>query len=247
MKIIQSSFLFFTFCFFISSCKPYQVVDSSSTKFSLKADYPIDSTMWKFLIPFRDSLNKTMQVVIGNSDTILVKAQPEGTLGNFVADALLLQSRKELNTQIDFSIVNSGGIRISSLPAGKITMGNIFELMPFDNGIAVIECSGKVVKQFINKAAAKGGWPVSGMQYMIYKGSAEQIYINEKKLDTTATYHFVCSDYIANGGDDCFFLLTQKKIVSDLLFRNVLIHYIQSLTADGKTISSKIEHRIINE
>ena len=154
------------------------------------------------------------------SSDLLVKQQPEGTLGDFVADALLLQSRKELNTAIDFSIVNNGGIRVPNFSAGEITVGKVFELMPFDNGIAVVECSGKVVKQLMDKAAAKGGWPVSNMKYMIHAGAAENIFIGENKLDTLATYHFVCSDYIANGGDDCSFLVAQKKTLSNLLFRN---------------------------
>lgn len=247
MKVLFSVFLIFNFYFLISGCKPYQVADYSANKFSMKADYPVDSAMWKYLIPFRDSLNKTMQIVIGKSDSVLTKQQPEGTLGNFVADALLIQSRKELNAEIDFSIVNNGGIRIPSLPAGEITMGKIFELMPFDNAIALMEVRGKIVQQLVNKAAAKGGWPVAGMQYMIYKGTAEQIYINGKKLDTLATYHFVCSDYIANGGDDCAFLNSEKKIMSPILFRNLLINYILSLTAEGKTISEKLEQRVVNE
>ena len=247
MKFLLRILLLFHFSLFIISCKPYQVADYSANKFSMKSDYPVDSSMWKFVAPYRDSLNKTMDVVIGKSDSVLIKQQPEGTLGNFVADALLLQSRKELNTEIDFSIVNNGGIRIPSLPAGEITVGNIFELMPFDNAIALMEVKGKIVQQLINKAAAKGGWPVAGMQYMIYKGTAEQIYINNKKLDTLATYHFVCSDYIANGGDDCAFLNFEKKLLSPILFRNLLINYILSLTAEGKTVSEKLEHRVINE
>lgn len=247
MKFLFSGFILFCLSLIISSCRTYQVSDYSANKFSMKADYPVDSAMWKFLIPFRDSLNKTMQVVIGKSDSVLTKQQPEGTLGNFVADALLIQSRKELNSEIDFSIVNNGGIRIPSLPAGEITMGKIFELMPFDNSIALIEANGKIVHQLINKAAAKGGWPVAGMQYMIYKGTAEQIYINGKKLDTLANYHFVCSDYIANGGDDCTFLISEKKIMSPILFRNLLINYILSLTAEGKSISEKLEQRVVNE
>lgn len=211
----------------------------------MKSDYPVDSAMWKEIAPFRDSLKKEMDVVIGVNDTVLVKAQPEGTLGNFVADALLFQSRKVLQTEIDFSVVNNGGIRIPSLHTGEITVGNIFELMPFDNGVAVVECSGKTVKQLMNKSASKGGWAISGMTYMINQGAAEQIYINNEKLDTMSTYHFVCSDYIANGGDDCSFLMTQKKTVSNLLFRNMLIEYVRNLTAEGKTISSKLEHRTI--
>ena len=246
MKIIRTLFFIFSFSFLVS-CKPYQVADYSANKFSMKSDYPVDSAMWKFVAPYRDSLNKTMDVVIGKSDSVLIKQQPEGTLGNFVADALLLQSRKELNTEIDFSIVNNGGIRIPSLSAGEITVGNIFELMPFDNAIALMEVKGKIVKQLINKAASKGGWPVAGMQYMIYKGTAEQIYINNKKLDTLATYRFVCSDYIANGGDDCAFLNSEKKLLSPILFRDILINYILSLTAEGKSVSEKLEHRVINE
>ncbi len=247
MKFLLRLFIQFSLSFLISACKPLQVSDFSATKFNLKPDYPVDSSMWKFISPYRDSLSAVMNVVIGKNDSELVKAQPEGTLGNFVADALLIQARKELNTQIDFSIMNNGGIRIPSLHAGEITVGDVFELMPFDNGIATVECSGKIVKQLFDKAAAKGGWPISNAQFMIMKGAAEQIYINNQKLDTLESYRFVCSDYIANGGDDCSFLLSQKKTLSEILFRNLIMDYIRDLTSEGKTISAKIEHRVINE
>ena len=97
-------------------------------------------------------INK-MDLVLAENETELIKAQSEGTLGNFIADALLQKGIDYAYHPIDFAIVNNGGIRLPSLPSGNITVGKIYELMPFDNMIVVLKVSGNIVQQLMNVSA----------------------------------------------------------------------------------------------
>ena len=70
------------------------------------------------------------------------KRQPEGLLGDFMADAMFTMAQKNYDTNIDAAFVNYGGIRISYVKAGDITKGKIFEMMPFDNIIVLQKIKG---------------------------------------------------------------------------------------------------------
>ena len=54
----------------------------------------------------------------------------------------------------DVGIVNNGGIRLSPVPAGNITVGTIFNLMPFDNAINTVNMTGAQLKAVIEQGVA---------------------------------------------------------------------------------------------
>jgi 2',3'-cyclic-nucleotide 2'-phosphodiesterase (5'-nucleotidase family) len=53
---------------------------------------------------------------------------------------------------VDVAITNNGGIR-TSFPEGNITLGNVYEVMPFDNELVVITLSGETMKKVIDYLA----------------------------------------------------------------------------------------------
>ncbi|MFN8316800.1 MAG: 5'-nucleotidase [Chitinophagales bacterium] len=103
-------------------------------------------------------------------------------------------------------MINLGGIRQPQLPAGNVTLGNIFELMPFDNMIVLLVLDGKTTKQFLDIMAASGGLPISGVRYTISNETATAISFNGVPFDENKTYTLAISDYLANGGDKLDFL-----------------------------------------
>jgi 2',3'-cyclic-nucleotide 2'-phosphodiesterase (5'-nucleotidase family) len=204
----------------------------------------VDSTYIQLLAPYADSIHHSMQKVIGFSLYGMTKKQPESGLGNFMADGMKLMAEKKFNRIIDAAFVNYGGIR-NYIPKGDVTIGAIFELMPFDNIIVLQEINGKMLQQFLDKTAEKGGWPVSGITLSIKNKKAVNVLINNKPLDENATYIIANSDYIANGGDDCFMLKKMKQLSVGYLFRDALIEYVMLLTQQSKSIDTKTENRII--
>lgn len=198
----------------------------------------------KMLAPYKDSLGKTMDVVIGFSVNGLTKKQPESVLGNFMTDAIKTMAEKKYNKKVEAAFINFGGIR-SYIPKGEVTIGKIFELMPFDNLIVLQELNGIQLKTFLNRVCEKGGFPVSeGLTYSIKEKKLGEVFVNGKPVEDNATYTIANSDYIANGGDNCEMLKTIARQNKNYLMRDALIEYVQQLTQDGKTVDAKIENRV---
>ena len=228
------------------SCNP--VYRASSVQYK---DYPVqnerkDSSLQKFLQPYADSVNSSMNLVIGELATTLEKRQPEGTLGNFMADAMKAMAEKYYETKVDGAFINYGGIRLTGMQAGTITRGKIFELMPFDNIIVLQKLKGTVLKEFLDHIVGRGGWPVAGITMEMKDKKAVNVLIDGKPLDENMTYTIANSDYVANGGDYCEMLKVIPQINKGYLLRDGLIEYVQSFTKKGQPITATIQNRVKN-
>lgn len=158
------------------------------------------------LQPYADSVNKSMNDVIAIADVTLEKKQPEGSLGNLMADAMLAKGKEKYQAHVDVAVMNFGGIRLPSIAQGNITRGKVFELSPFDNIIVLQTLTGAQLQEFFNHVASIGGWPVSGMSYQIKNKQAVNIRIAGTPLDMNRNYTMAILDYVANGGDDAVML-----------------------------------------
>jgi 2',3'-cyclic-nucleotide 2'-phosphodiesterase (5'-nucleotidase family) len=205
-----------------------------------------DSAVISFLQPYSSNVNKTMNDVIGVAAVSMDKKQPECTLGNFMVDAFLQMATEKYATKVDAAFVNFGGIRLTQLPAGNITNGKIFELMPFDNLLILQRIKGDVFQQVLDLMAAKGGWPVAGITMQIKDKKAINVLVGGKPLDLNATYTIANSDFIANGGDNADMLRKVPQITNGYLMRDAIIDYIGKLKSQGKNISATIENRVTN-
>lgn len=203
-----------------------------------------DTGLLVLLAGYKDSINKTMNTVLGFSTNGLTKRQPESGLGNFMTDAMRIMAEKKFGKHVDAAFVNYGGIR-SYLPKGDVTVGNIFELMPFDNLIVLQAIRGDTLQSFLNVIAEKNGWPISGITMGISNKKAVNILVDGKALDTAAIYIIANSDYIANGGDDIKMLKKIPQINKGYVFRDALIAYTKLLTEQGQSIDFKPEKRIV--
>jgi len=203
-----------------------------------------DSLMVAMIKPYADQINATMNTVIGEAEIMLEKKQPEGTLNNFIADAMLQIAEKKYNRKVDAAFVNFGGIRISNVSKGPITNGKIFEVMPFDNLIVLQEVKGSVLQQFLDLVAGRGGWPCSGITMQIKDKKGVNVMVGGKPLDANATYWVANNDYVANGGDDCYMLAALPKLNNNVLCREAIIEYIIDQTKAGKKITATIQNRV---
>jgi 2',3'-cyclic-nucleotide 2'-phosphodiesterase (5'-nucleotidase family) len=219
--------------------------ENQNYRISENLDIAEDSSLEEMVAPYKAELSAEMDDTIGQVLNTLTKKQPESDLGNWVTDVILDYTEQQTGKKYDFSIANYGGLRIPALTGGPITVGKIFELMPFDNMIVILHANGEVVRMLFNKMAERGGWPISrGVNYQIKEGVAENILINGHPLDDKTIYHVVMPDFIANGGDNCFFLENEKRTNPQILFRDALIQSVRTLTKAGKEVTSKIENRV---
>lgn len=162
-----------------------------------------DEKIHKIIAPYKKSLDSIMSEVICINEQDLKKELPEGTLCNFVCDELMnYYSRIFSNNKVDFCMYNYGGLRVSTINAGEITVGKIYELCPFENTLEAVEIDGKSCKILFDMLAQNGGLPVSSnLRMKITNNEASEIYINGEAFDTNKNYTVLTNDYFANGGD----------------------------------------------
>jgi 2',3'-cyclic-nucleotide 2'-phosphodiesterase (5'-nucleotidase family) len=211
--------------------------------------YPItvaitpDSAMEAFVTPYRHKLDSVMNDVVAVSAKEIQKDRPEGPLNNFFADAMY-QSGKAWNLKFDFAYTNYGGLRIS-LPKGEIYRYKIFELMPFENAVTLVNFKGDDIQAFFDFMAAGGGDPISGATYVIDGKRATDIVINGQPFDKTKNYVVLTSDYMANGGDGG--AIFGKEIArTDLTYklRDALFLYLEKKQKAGEKLNPVNDGRI---
>ncbi len=185
-----------------------------------------------------------MNFVIGELETSLDKKQPEGTMNNWTADVMLEAARKKFNTQVDAAILNYGGLRLTQLAAGPVTVGKIYELSPFDNTIVLLTVPGKNLLDFLHLSAERGGWPVAGIRMNIREKKATEVQVQGNTLDTNRNYTIATVDYLANGGDNTVMLAGLPRKDIGFLFRDALIEYVTEANRKGQRISGVLDNRV---
>ena len=236
------SFISFLFLLLFASCKTtFTPVAASYKDYSITAQQIKDTLLQNEMQPYRDSVLKNMSEVVGIAANKLERKRPEGSLGNFVVDAIYNKAKEKFNFPIDIAILNDDGLRIDQIAAGNITKWDIYNVMPFENLMVAQKIKGDVLQQFLDLIAADKGWPVAGMTMQIKEGKAVNVLIGGKPLDPNKIYSVVNSDYIANGGKNAAMLKSIPQVTSGYLLRDAIFDYIKD---KGKVITSKEENRV---
>lgn len=212
----------------------------------------LDSSIIELYRPYKEMLDKDMGRVISVSEVQMEKDRPESLLTNFLGDLLLEESKlvaekKSLNLVPDVSFFNYGGIR-TSVPKGEITVGKIFELMPFENELVFIELTGNNMKAFLDYVAGHGGDCVGGARFTISGDKAENISIGGEMFNAEKSYWLATNDYVAAGGDGLSMFQNSLSFVdSDIKIRELIISNLQRKHDKGEIITAKLDGRISNE
>jgi len=232
----------------VGACsKQIYTADIDTSYYRVNYKNKTDNDIDKMISPYKEQLDSKMNEVIAFNPQEMSKRRPSSVLGNWFSDALLEESSKIFGVDIDMAMQNYGGIRVPSLGKGDVTVGNIYELMPFDNKLVMLELDGKTTKMLLDRVAEKGGWPVSHtLSLDIDNDKAVNIMIKGESFDINKTYTVALADYIADGGDNCFFLADSKRIDKDLLIRDIIINHLKSKPTADKEIVQDRAPRIKN-
>ncbi|MFM2156452.1 MAG: hypothetical protein RL516_1201 [Bacteroidota bacterium] len=235
----------------LSSCSSHYSISDIKTK-----QYPVndstivnvDSATYNYIRPYHDSLDKIMSESLVYSEQNIGKGTPEGLLGNFTTDALLHQTNLKCDSlkisHADFAFGNSGGLRMS-LPTGEVTLGRVFELMPFENTILILEMNHEQLKTLFQYVVQRKGIPLAGIRLKISKAGYQDVTINGIPYDSTKTYRVATNDYLSNGGDGMMFLRdVQSKTDIELKVRDSFIREMRSINQQGKKLKVVLDGRV---
>ncbi len=216
---------------------------ATTTSQPVGRDIAPDAGAEALIKPYHDQVLAQMQEVLGVAPVALSKEPGESLIVNFVADLQRTAAAEALHQPVALGVMTNGGMR-SPLPAGPITLGNVFELMPFENELMVVDAPGPVVQQLFNYAAPVR-MAVSGATYTVDADKRPQnIVIGGQPFDPAKTYPIAISDYLAGGGDNMPFLRGVPARDTGLLLRSAIADHIRALTKAGQPITAKIEGRV---
>ena len=233
-----------------AACSSYKVTGVQRTRTLIDARYdkPLDSGVAAFMQPYTAEVDKLMAPVVGESALYMAAERPESTLGNLLPD-ILVWAGKFYNEKPDFGVYNIGGMR-AAIPEGKITIGDIYALAPFENKICFLTLKGSDVIELCGHMAVRGGEGVSHAVQMVIgtNGSLQSLKLNGAEVDPQASYRIATIDYLAQGNDG----MTAFKKGTNLVapegeannLRFIIMNYLRSQLAEGKAVDAAVEGRV---
>jgi 2',3'-cyclic-nucleotide 2'-phosphodiesterase (5'-nucleotidase family) len=247
MALIRNLKFVFLLSLLWVGCKPVQHISKTNVTYEVmdvKAVASPDESISQLIAPYKLTLDEKMNEQVATLSHELTKKKPESTLGNWFTDAMLSGTHRHGFTA-DFAIANYGGLRVPQITAGPLTIGEIYELCPFDNLVVIVDVPGKELDTLLQKIAASEGWPVSKGVAMVVKDKVmTSCTINNKPIDPQTIYKVAMPDYVANGGDEMKVLIPLSRIQTGIVQRDLLIEEAQMTTKEGKEIKASIEGRI---
>jgi 5'-nucleotidase len=157
-----------------------------------------DPEIDEILAPEIEHVRTIKRTPIGASakETIAGAYNGESPLGNLVADVL-----RETVGGAEIGLTNGGGLR-APLPAGPLAYGHIFEVMPFDNRVAVITTDGATVRRMVElgRSGRHGSLSWSGLAFAAHDCVVDTVVAAGEPLVPMRVYHVVTNDYLAAGG-----------------------------------------------
>lgn len=179
----------------------------------LDGTYSSNASIDSIVKPYKDSLAKEMNVVIGTSPINFMTARPKGTMNNWFADAIFVNQTYNVRlTDPVMCLFNVGGIR-SSFNKGSITVGDVFKVMPFDNELVWVKLPISSINSIESYLTKTGGEPLANAN--LVQGKLQLNGFNSQ----TKFFWVITSDYLMNGGDKMDFF--QQKI--EVKFTNKLL------------------------
>ena len=208
-----------------------------------------DTRLVSLMQPYVEQVDTLLAKVVGIAEAPFFYGKvrrSETAIGNLVADAMLWYSR---HLSPDFAIQNGGGIR-ADIPDGEIAKKVLYEVLPFDNSVMVVELRGTDVAALFDYIATipngKGAFAQvsEGVSFTLdYEtGKCENVMINGGPIDPNRTYRIVTNSYMAAGGDGySVFKRAVSKYDTWAFQRDVVIEYIMHL---GGRIVPRVGGRI---
>ena len=204
----------------------------SGTKVPLNIDTDEKQEVSSFISPFKDSMDRAMNLILAESSISMEAGRPSSLLGNWASDALFVnQTRTVRLSEPIFCLLNTGGLR-SSIGKGPVTLGDIFRIMPFENSVVWLRLPISSLDKIEYYLQQSGGEPISNASMMNGKLMVNGV------TENTQFIWVITSDYLANGGDRMdFFQDAVERSDKKTLLRDVFIE--EAKTQKNLIVSSE--------
>jgi 2',3'-cyclic-nucleotide 2'-phosphodiesterase (5'-nucleotidase family) len=149
-------------------------------------------------------------------------------------------------TGADVAIQNNGGIR-TTIPKGKITLEQVYTLLPFENNLMTMDLTGAQIAGILEQnAKTRGMLQVSGLK-VVYDLKAPEgarvrsLSIGGKPAAPSRSYRVTTNDFLAAGGDRFGIFREGKNAVIGDNVRDAFLDYLR----EKSPVSPGTEGRIV--
>jgi 5'-nucleotidase/UDP-sugar diphosphatase len=166
-------------------------------------------------------------------------AEHECRLGNLLMDAI------RSTYKVDIALQNALGVR-APIAAGKVTYGDVYKALPFDNTVVLVRMTGAQIAQLLKDSDAESRLLyVSGLRFVkdASRPAGERITV-VSDLDPQRTYSVAVNDYMAQGGAGMGSLRGLAADNTGALLRDVLADHIRRQSQAGTPVTAEIDGRI---
>ncbi|WP_158055399.1 bifunctional metallophosphatase/5'-nucleotidase [Halorussus halophilus] len=163
----------------------------------------------------------------------------ETALGNMITDSFRAQTGAEV------AITNAGGIRSNSVYGpGNVTVGDVYNILPFRNTLVTVELNGSELKQLLasqvvtlesdtgQRYGTEAQLQVSGVTYEYdgHEGDGPTIsdaWVNGERLEEDETYTVTVNSYMA-GWDGSVLTDAPRVSKTNVLYGTALLEYVEN-------------------
>lgn len=190
---------------------------------------------------------KYTERIVGRTVAALDNPRAECGLGNLVADGLLEYGRQQ-GWGSDVAFYNMAGVR-ASLPAGEISYGRLYQVLPFTNVVVNVDLTGTQLRAVFEAASGSAGRLHVGGAAYVYKltnpGGQRLISatVGGVAIDPARVYHVVTIDYLLTGGDGH----TEFKAGTNVIFGDIEVDAVAAYLAAHSPVDPKVEGRIVQQ
>ena len=247
MNYLKSAALLSYLVFSLLSCHPrYPGTFENAVRYQINDSIPEDKKLLALIAPYTEKLNATMLSGLAPLSGELKLGKPESTLGNWITDILQRFITETKGIKCDFTLSNYGGVRSNFIKQDSLRVGMIFELLPFDNELLVIDLKGSDIEALVRYMAKSGFWPVSkGLQILQTDNKIEWIKIQGQPLVPEQMYKVQMPDYVANGGEGTTFLANAPREKTSMYMREAVIEQLRIETKKGIIQQGMLDERIL--
>jgi 2',3'-cyclic-nucleotide 2'-phosphodiesterase (5'-nucleotidase family) len=231
----------FSGCSLFSAGSDQSTLQNQATSDKANTYPPPDPDIQAALNSYRDSLNQVMNVKVADVADTLRFGEPESALGNLAADALRFRAATELRTFVHVGVIDKDSFKLYLKP-GILTLGDVYEFMPYQNHLVVLTLSGKMINKLSNEVARIGGAPLSGIRFRINGNGAQGVLANAEVVAPEKKYLVATSNYLADGGGEFSALWNplDRIDLTNISIRDLYVDYF----SNRRTIEPKIDGRI---
>ena len=205
---------------------------------------PVDADAARIADEYEGRVKREFAKEVGEIRVDLVR-RPDGesNVGNLIGDAM----REDTGAEMAFQ--NGGGIR-ADLPKGKITLEDVYTLLPFDNLLVTMDLEGSRVLSALEWSVASGSkvMQVSGIKVTYdmsrppgSRVTSTLVLVRDEPLKPEAVYRVVTNDFLAAGGDRYKSFMEGRNPVYGDTIRDAFTKYLEK----HSPVSPEVENRMV--